>query len=270
MARKQKTASSGGGGGHGGGGELRWLLTYADLITLLLAFFVIMYSMSQTDAKKYQALAHSLAIAFNSSSGGSSVVLDQGGASTVQVPAPEEQSSSDLELLKKKKQEMEIRKKENEEFQKIKEQIEKYAAKLGFKNKVIMNIEERGLVISLADSVMFDTGKANLTPMAIKVLDQMAGLLKQLNNPIRIEGHTDNVPIKNSKYPSNWQLSTDRATTVLIYLIEKHGLSPQKLSAAGYGEYKPIVPNTSEENRSRNRRVDIVILHSSESEKEPK
>jgi chemotaxis protein MotB len=120
------------------------------------------------------------------------------------------------------------------------------------------------------EGALFDSGKADLKSEAIRLLDKIAPVLKQSQRPIRVEGHTDNVPIHTKEFPSNWELSTARAVNVLRYLVEKHEIPPQIISAAGYGEYHPIVPNDTAQNRSRNRRVEIIILSSSSMAQEPK
>lgn len=272
--RNKKSAGGGGGGGgggHGEGGMMRWLITYADLITLLLAFFVVMFSISQTDLKKYQALAGSLQAAFNIEMGGRSgsgvIPLYPSGGSTSGAGNQEVDKKLDEitkeKLAREKLAEQQQQMREDTEFKKVAERIDKYAREEGIRNYITMEIDERGLLISIQDTVFFESGKAELTPKSKEILDKVAKIIFPLPNHIRIEGHTDNVPINTPKYPSNWQLSTDRATTVLVYLIEKHGFPPTRLSAAGYGEYRPRVPNDSEANRALNRRVDIVILRSS-------
>lgn len=130
----------------------------------------------------------------------------------------------------------------------------------GLGEAVHVEYTERGVVIRFADRVLFDLGRADLKPEAVEILDQLVGLLRTVPNPVRVEGHTDDLPINNERFPSNWELSTARATNVIKYFIEKHGLDPTKFSAAGYGEYRPLVPNDSMENRALNRRVDIVLL----------
>lgn len=263
--KKSKGGGGGGGGGHDGGGGLRWLLTYADLITLLVAFFVIMYAMSQTDAKKFKAVAGAMKEAFNTQGGGRSLINENPG--TVLIERPDANGDSKKldqltmeKLAQEKLQEQNVQKKDEAEFSKVQEQVNKYAQEQGIGNLIITSIDERGLIISVQDTVFFDTGKAQLQPRARDVLDKVAKIIYPLPNPIRIEGHTDNVPIKTAEYPDNWRLSTDRAVAVLMYFQNTHGFKPIKLSAAGYGEYRPKADNSTESGRAINRRVDIVIL----------
>jgi chemotaxis protein MotB len=121
-------------------------------------------------------------------------------------------------------------------------------------------LDEQGLVISLSAKYFFDSGKAILRPEVFPIIEQIASILKPLDREIRIEGHTDDVPIQTAAYPSNWELSAARATYVIKYLTERFSFSPQRLSAVGYGEFRPIATNVTEEGRARNRRVDIVVL----------
>lgn len=267
MGKRKKSGSGGGGGGHDGGGGMRWLLTYSDLVTLLVAFFVVMYASSQTDVKKFQAVAGAFQSAFNTGGGGKSVISDSPGTGVIQPPNPtgdysklDEVTKETLakERLAEKKQVQQ----EQKDFNNVKKQIEKNSQEQGIASSVYMVIDERGLVISIQDTIFFETGKADLLPGARVVLDKLAIAIKNLPNKVRIEGHTDNVPIHTVEYPNNWRLSTDRAVRVLMYLQTNHGYTPEKLSAAGYGEYHPVADNNSDAGKARNRRVDIVILRS--------
>lgn len=235
-------------GGHGGGhgSSERWLLTYADLITLLLAFFVILYAMSQTDHKKMSDLSKALSSAFHTTSGASHAALD--GQPSVLVGG---QSPMDIPLLEMQDK---LEKKIAEEFGEKQGEDGQQA--------VTTTITERGLVVSLASSAFFDPGAAALRSDAVALLRTVAWTLKNSGRHIMIEGHTDDTPIHTYQFPSNWELSTSRATAVVRYLVEAYKLPPERLSAAGYGEYKPLVANTSPANRAKNRRVDIVVLKS--------
>jgi chemotaxis protein MotB len=131
-------------------------------------------------------------------------------------------------------------------------------------------METRGLVVSLGEGGFFASGSDQLKFEGRKLLDSLAQNLSLVENQIRVEGHTDTVPIHTLKFPSNWELSTARATRIISYLVREFGFSPEKLSAAGYGEFRPIATNDTPEGRARNRRVDIVVLNSSSSRSEPK
>ncbi|MGE5575856.1 MAG: flagellar motor protein MotB [Syntrophothermus sp.] len=244
--RKRQQEHSG--GGHDGAGMMRWLLTYADLITLLMAFFVVMFAISQVDVKKYQSLAGSLQSALSIGTGKSLVAKYQGG-SMVPIPKPTP---------------------DNTEFAEIVDEVTRYVEKEGLSSSVNMQITDRGLVIGLSDTILFESGRAELLPPAQKILDKLAVILLKMPNHVRVEGHTDNQPIRTLRYPSNWQLSTDRATNVIMYWLEKYNFPPQRLSAAGYGEYRPVDTNANAQGRARNRRVDIVVLRGELTKLEPK
>lgn len=233
----------------------RWLITYADLITLLMVFFIVMYAMSTVNHKKYESLASSLQIAFNSGSGQNVVTNFQGEAI--------------LASMKTQLNDGGVRTSEDNELRAVEKQTREYIEKNELEKSIRLALTERGLVISLVDTVLFPSGQAELTPQAKLILNKLAGIIAKVPNQIRIEGHTDNIPISNTRFPSNWELSTARATQLVAYFVEKHGLPPQNLSAAGYSEYRPIVPNNSEANRALNRRVDIVILRTNLNKQEP-
>jgi chemotaxis protein MotB len=212
----------------------RWLLTYADLITLLLGLFVILYAMSKIDAGKYQELVAALGGVFGS---GSTAVI-QGGQGVIQLPVPTGQS----------------------ERQRIARDL---SSALGLdKRKLPVSIaqNERGITVHMMEELLFASGSAELKQASLTTLDTLATVLRRLPNDIRVEGHTDNVPISTAEFPSNWHLSVARAVHTAYYLISRNGLPPSQVSVAGYSEYRPIAPNSSPENRSLNRRVDIVIV----------
>ena len=215
----------------------RWLVTYSDLITLLLIFFIVLYSMSQINAQKFVEFSQSMAIVFGQT--GRSGVLD-GGRSVI----PSEQATY----------------KQRHNMMNTREQIRRMIAQMGLEGKITVREEQRGLVISVKDTVFFYAGSADLGLRAREVISKVGSLLSGLPNSIRIEGHTDNIPIHTAKFYSNWELSTARATNVLHYMIQAASISPDRLSAAGYAEFKPVAPNDSDSGRAANRRVDIVLL----------
>ncbi len=212
----------------------RWLLTYSDLITLLLAFFVVMYSMSQVDNKKFGKVSDAL-----------NTVL-RGGESILRYQL--EPIKNGHGLLKLGNLRM------------VQVRIEERFKQLGKQEELQTEITERGLVVHILESALFDRGSAALKPRAMEVLDLIGDQLQGRPNHIRVEGHTDDYPIQTNVYPSNWELSSARATTVVRYYAENHAIPPDRISALGYGEFRPIAANNSPENRARNRRVDVVIL----------
>lgn len=220
----------------------RWLLTYSDMITLLMIFFIVMYAISNVNAQKFAALAHSLAQVLSGESHG---IGESPGPSF--IPGVSEETR--------------LRETENE--------LEKIIAAENLADYVQVVQEDRGLVLRIKDTILFPRGSADLTPEAQKLLTRVAQILGRMPNYIRVEGHTDDLPIHTERFPSNWELSVLRATTVVHVLVEKGGIDPRYISATGFGEYRPEAPNTSEANRSRNRRVEIVVLKQNFSGVEP-
>lgn len=260
MAGRRKKKSSG--EGEGGGGQERWLVTYADLITLLMVFFVLMYSMSQVDAQKYQAVANSLSVVLN---GQAMSVLDSQGPSMVDgisgqlLPEgsgtiPDNQGKLD-EVKELIAEFIETKDKEASQAQQAGNQA---ATKLS--DYIIIYEQERGLVISFKDALLFASGSDRLTPQAREIIREVGKPLKKLPNYIRVEGHTDNLPINTAKFPSNWELSVLRSSNVVHVLNEEAGVPAERLSIIGYGEHRPLVANDDNNSRAMNRRVDIVIL----------
>lgn len=223
----------------------RWLLTYADLITLLLAFFIMMYVFSKRDAYKYDEVASHLKTIF---SGGTGLAGKGSVTATSPIDMPSRGASSG-----------EIKRQLEGEF------LDKNKDKSGNENISVLS-DERGIVIRVLDKTFFDEGKADLKDGAKQALDKIVPIIKNVDNHIRIEGHTDNVPIRNPEFSSNWELSVRRATEVVRYLVERRGLPPQRISATGYAEHRPIVPNDTVKNRALNRRIEIIVVKSGENQ----
>jgi chemotaxis protein MotB len=252
----------------------RWLLTYADMITLLMVLFIVLFAIGATDAKKFAKLHDGLAQSF-----GESTILDGGSGlldgSAVQAPAPDDSRAGAQALARQRqamlasqhavdaaaKKESAAAKKEAAAVAKLKASISRALAKQGLTGSVeFQEVDARGLVVNIVtDRVLFDLGKATLRPQGSKVLDAIAPTLKKLPNALLIEGHTDSAPISDAQFASNWELSTQRATTVLRHLLAD-GIRPSKVAAAGYADQRPLRPGNSVQSRARNRRVAIVIL----------
>ena len=222
----------------------RWLLTYADLITLLLAFFIVMYSMSQIDAKRFGKMSESL---HNILRGGESVLNYDN-----EIQKTEGHGVLKLGNLRMLQKAIEGKSEERKRLEDIQTEI-----------------TERGLVIHIVERALFKEGSANLQGNFQEVLGLIFDEIDSIPNHIRIEGHTDDRSMMSAKYPSNWELSAARATEVVRYFVNEYSFPPERISALGYGKYRPIQPNNSIENRAQNRRVDIVILTMELSLKEP-
>lgn len=245
----------------------RWLVSYADFITLLFAFFVTMYAISRVDEKKLGSMVESLNRALGStiftqtSPPDPGIFQTSGHPITVNIaPTPREKGIS------------------TEDFEKLARNIQnKMAEGMGSNgnhgdaslNELKFIIDKRGLVLRFSERFFFDSGDASIRPEVVPLLTVLAQSLESLPNQIRIEGHTDSVPIRTPRFPSNWELSTTRATSIVHYFLTHHRFEPGRLSAAGYGEFRPIAKNQTADGRSQNRRVDIVILSTKEGENEP-
>ncbi len=244
------------------GGMERWLITYADLITLLMIFFILMYTMSQVDARKYAAVANSLSVVLTGQA--LSVLETQGpslveGISGQQVPeGPGAVPAQQGELDEVKRMIAEFIKTKDMEANQQEGQGNAAITKLS--EHIIVYEQERGLVISFKDTLLFASASDQLTPRAQQIIQEVGKALVGLPNYIRVEGHTDDVPINTSRFPSNWELSVLRASNVVHVLNEDVGMPADRLSIIGYGEYRPLVANEDAVSRSMNRRVDIVIL----------
>jgi chemotaxis protein MotB len=277
--------------------EERWLLTYADMLTLLFALFMVLFSISSVNISKYQVLQQSLKAAFSGSilSGGHAI-LQSGSESTAQhvpatsavpsivplVPTPTSRSSSSTgsantpaakaalaanakpltnAQLQAALNSMSASVAEQQSFKALQKKLNDYAKAHGFSGQVQTVIERRGLVVRvLTDKLLFDSGQATLQPAGDPLLEEVATLLNvDKSHPITVEGNTDTQPIATSQFPSNWELSTARATTVVRFLIA-HGVSAERLAAAGYAALHPVDSNATTAGRAHNRRVDIVLM----------
>jgi chemotaxis protein MotB len=144
---------------------------------------------------------------------------------------------------------------------KIYKQLEQHAQELGLDQEVELSLTKEGLIMRLSDHAVFDVGEALISPSALPLFNKIGAILRRTSYAVRIEGHTDNLPIKTAQYPSNWELSTARAVNVLRHFIETQDIPPQRLSAVGFGEYRPLASNDSPQQRAKNRRVEIIFLH---------
>lgn len=219
-----------------------WMDTYADTITLLLTFFILLYSFSTTDNEKLKLIAAALK--------GEITGIPMKLENTPDI------SNEDIEQGIGEKSPYEV----------LVEQVQDIIDKNGLTDSVKIREEDAGVVLQLSESILFDLGKADLKPESTQILDIISGLIPSISNEIMVQGHTDNIPISSARYESNWELSTARAVSVVKYFIESKGLDPTRLSATGYGEYQPLVDNTTPENRAINRRVDILIVQQKEND----
>ncbi len=240
----------------------RWLITYADMITLLMAFFIMLFAMSQLDLAKFKEFQQGFASQVSNSdinlvSDGGPGVLD-GSAGT-----QEDLLKQAEQVLNAQAKEDLARKHERDQLLDVERKFIQLVRAAGIEHKVGFRLEHRGLVVSIvSDDVLFEVGSADLRGEGRKVLNGLAGVLRDMPNHVAVEGHTDNVPISGGLYRDNWVLSTARATSVLSYLLDDDALSPSRASAAGYADQRPVAANTTSQGRAANRRVEIVILSS--------
>src|SRR5207244_1387073 len=242
----------------------RWLVSYADFITLLFAFFVVMFAASNSDQKKAGQIAQAVQVAFKemavfSPSGKVVPLYDSGGlpADTKSVIGNAHSGFDATQLVAAGKPGEGGKKSTIEE---VKKQLEGMLKAEIAKHDVSLTEDSRGLTVSLAEAGFFGPGSAVMPPAALAVVDRIAETLRPQGYNLRVEGHTDNIPIHTVQFPSNWELSTARATFLLQYLISTGNIPPQRLSAVGYGEYRPVTSNSTPEGRAANRRVDLVVL----------
>lgn len=221
----------------------RWMVSYADFVTLLFCFFTAMFAISNVDSGKLGKFVDSMRLAFNvSGSRGNAFSFIEG--VQVFIPADVEVESSLRETLGS------LITRSNTDIQ--------------------IKRDGRGVTITVADKLFFESGSAQMKGSARDILDAIAAPLAKLPNMVRIEGHTDNVPINNSEFPSNWELSAARAIHVAKYFMSMHNIDPGRIATTGYAAFRPVASNDSPEGRAKNRRVDIVVLNEVESNKEPR
>jgi chemotaxis protein MotB len=220
----------------------RWLVSYADFITLLFAFFVVMYSAAQLDKRRAGQLATAIQTAFQQYGSLPPHPADVGGLAAHGVPSN-----------------LPVGNTEPDDFNLLRKRVEDALAEEIATGEVGVRVTSEGLVISLREVGFFDTGSAELRPSSRPAFDRLAAVLRSANSELRIEGHTDDVPIHNARFSSNWDLSTARATATIRLLMTKYNFAPERLAASGYAEFRPIANNATAEGRSTNRRVDIVV-----------
>ncbi len=234
----------------------RWLITYSDLITLLLIFFIVMYSMSKVDMAKYEMLSESLHLQFAKGDtiiekhNGPAGDLKQGDKATpipTDTPTPSPSASAQAERER--------------ELQDLLSKVNQYIEENNLQAQVSTGDLQRGVVIKLNDMVLFDLGKADLKQASLPILDKLGSLFRSLDTKISIEGHTDNLPLQTgSLYKDNLGLSQARSVSVIRYLLSTPGMNDRMFVSTAYGDTMPIAPNDTEENRAKNRRVEIVVL----------
>ena len=232
--------------GHEEEGGEAWLLPYSDLMTLLLAVFIVLFAVSQVD----QAKAKDMSEAFT----------EQMMTQSYMVSKLNEQETTSAEQSTTQAATSTAAKSEQQQMEALKAELDAKLKSENLSTAVKTVIDKRGLVVSLSNAIFFDPGSAEIKTDNEKTFLEIAKMINVMNNFIRIEGHTDNVPMNSAEYPSNWDLSVARAANVVRLITTKTNISPEKLMAVGYGEYRPVADNSTEEGRAKNRRIDIIVL----------
>lgn len=267
MARRKRPEEHEGHANHE-----RWMLSYADILTLLLALFIVMFAISKVDQKKFEEFARGTAESFGEanlalqgqagSMDGTDGILSDAVGQDLKVPSEVNAQDSPMtqqEALQREKARQAAAEAQRASLEKVRQEIAKQLKAKGLSDAVQMVLDERGLVVNIVtDKVLFDVGQADLRPDGTEVIDLIAPIVASLPNHITVEGHTDNVPISGA-FASNWELSVTRATTVLRRLVTD-GLEADRISASGYADQRPLGSNNTEAGKARNRRVAIVVV----------
>jgi len=228
-----------------------WIVSWADMMSLLLVFFMVLYAMANTDLKNFATVAASLRQAFNNVGvNPTSALIGNNGATS-------SQAMSVAPIFPK------MLPPRQRDFVQVSAEMAVLAKQLDVGGEIDVNMTLEGLIISLSNELAFKSGSAELRPEAFPVLDKVAEFLQNSDNTIRVEGNTDDIPPNDPLYPTNWDLSVARAVSIVRYLAEDGGIAPNRLTAAGNAEFNPVVPNTNRNNRRRNRRADLVIVYPS-------
>jgi chemotaxis protein MotB len=230
-----------------GGESVGWLTTFNDLVTLLMVFFVLLFTMSTIDTKKMQDFQYALQSGLG--------ILEAG--KMVSISVRQTQPVNDMSHVMTQAEEVHDNENEVKPGGKLADQI-RQLMESGLNIQV--KHTQQGTRLSFEDQVLFDFGKATINPAGFAFLDTIAKALKRVTYAVRVEGHTDNVPIQTKRFPSNWELSVARAVNVVKYFAEVSNINPQRLSAVGYGESRPVASNDIPTERAKNRRVEILLL----------
>jgi chemotaxis protein MotB len=235
-----------------------WLTTYGDLVTLLMAFFVLLYAMSEVDIAKFNAFITGLAVPFGNDAG-EGIMPEHEGLTPEPAPdvVPPVELTPDVSEMLERAAAAEASLAQLDE---VEAALDAALAEAGLSDYVEQRREERGLIVSVAsDDVLFALGSTDISPIGERVIETVTVTLGEFHNDVLVEGHTDDIPLRRGSY-TNWNLSTDRAVAVLSRMVGEHRFSTDRIGAVGYGEFRPLVDNETRANRSRNRRVDFVVL----------
>lgn len=234
------------------GGAPAWMTTYSDLMSLLLTFFILLYSMSNVDVEKFKNITNSLQAILM---GLDAPTIIEGGSDSEPIPIDQ---SLDMNNY--------IDAFITGEIREMYDKVSQYISEEDLDAQVAVSMNQQGVFVDIKVAILFEPGSAELKGSGYQVLNQLEGLINDFDNDIVIEGHTDNVPTNSEIHPTNWELSTARAVSVVRFLSEVEKVDPRRLAAIGYGEYRPIAPNDTTYNKAANRRVNILIVFDKGSE----
>jgi chemotaxis protein MotB len=224
-----------------------WLLPYSDLMTLLLALFIALFAISQTDQKKVTELSQAFSSAFNM--GGPSMFNKMGPNVGRRAESPSDEDKGNSAYIA-----------ENKKLEEVQKKMEEYIQQSGMSEQLSTQLTEEGLMIRIKERALFPSGSAQLVAQSKSIIPVVAGVLASVPERVVVSGHTDNVPISSAQFPSNWELSATRAMNFMKALLAaNNGLNPSRFSAIGYSEYRPIADNKTDAGRAQNRRVEIFI-----------
>jgi len=231
-----------------------WLIPYADMLTLLLALFIVLYAISSINTSRFQELVQSFRLAFNAGFG----VLEQ---ASLFERGKSQTKDRELEIGNIPKTPSQLREEEQEHLEELQRELNQYIAQNGLTSDLEIKLNHSELLIVIRDHALFDSGKADLKPEARRLAAAISEMLADYNDyEIVVSGHTDNVPINTPEFPSNWELSAKRAINFMKILLENEAFDPSRFRAVGYGEYQPIDPRDTPEARQKNRRVEVALL----------
>lgn len=241
----------------------RWLVSYADFITLLFAFFVVMYAISSVNEGKYRVLSDTLNAVFSDPVRSKNPIqigeISRGQGEESPAPGDPLEPTFQIELPDVPNPPPPTSAEDVKTINDLSQQFSSTLSELIESEDVTITQGEDWLELEIKSRVLFESGEARLARAAVPIIGEIADILQSAANPIQVEGFTDNNPINTPRFPSNWELSAARAASV-VHLLDRYGIQPDRMSAIGYGEYKPIADNDTEEGRQKNRRVVLVVL----------
>jgi len=231
-----------------------WLIPYADMLTLLLALFIVLYAISSINTSRFEELVRSFRLAFNAGFG----ILEQ---ASLFEQGKSQTKDRELEIGDIPKSTNQLRREEQQHLEELQEELNRYISQNGLTSELEIKLNHTELLIIIRDHALFDSGKADVKPEARRLALAISQMLEDYNDyEIVVSGHTDNVPINTPEFPSNWELSAKRAINFMKILLENKAFDPSRFRAVGYGEYQPIDPRDTPEARAKNRRVEVAIL----------